>query len=104
MNIEVQPRSYASSKPESHKQLKEWLTDAFNNQENVTLSKVCQEVANKWKNSNDFSYLKITALVMIIREDKHTFDQKVADDLGVYMEYALNGEYLCVCKWTNQMN
>ena len=104
LNIETQPRSYAPKKEESHKQLKQWLADAFNNEANSTLTKVCQEVANKWKESNDFSYLKVGATVMIIREDKYKFDQKVGDLLGVYLEYALNSEFLCVGKWTNRMN
>ena len=65
---------------------------------------VCQDVANKWKDSNDFSYLKLIAIVMIIPRKNYIFDQKVDDLLGVYMEYALNEDYLMICKWTNQMN
>ena len=41
---------------------------------------------------------------MIIRKTSYTYDKKVDEMLGVYMEYALNDDYLCICKWTNQMN
>ena len=75
---------------ERHKQHKKWIKKAINNTENTTLTMVCQDVANKWKDSNDFSYLKLIAIVMIIRRDKYIFDKKVDDFLGVYMEYALN--------------
>ena len=82
-------------------QLKRWLADALSGDSCSSLSQICEEVANKWKGGNDYRYLKITAIVMIIRNDKYEFDEKVDDLLGVYMEYALNDDYLCICKWTN---
>ena len=48
--------------------------------------------------------MKLTAIVMIIQEQNYIVDDKVQSELGAYLEYRLNKDYIIVCKWTNQMN
>ena len=61
-------------------------------------------MANSWKSSSDFSFMKITAIVMIVASENYIVDEKVMRDLGAYLEYGLNKDYIIILKWTNQMN
>ena len=48
--------------------------------------------------------MKITAIVTIMARENYIVDEKVMRDLGAYLEYGLNKDYIIILKWTNQMN
>ena len=55
-----------------------YITDAWNNEENDTLTEIAQEVANSYKEEigNDKTQ---TAWILIIKKESHWFDKKLTD-------------------------
>ena len=100
--IKVAQRSAVPDAPR-HAKIRNFIAKSFESELNDTLTKVCEDVANKTKTDRSKGEPDAVWFAMIIKKEKYRFDPKILDG-GVYWEYELNTENLFILKYACRDN
>ena len=78
---------------------KNCIKEAFANGENNSLNKVCTDIANTAKRAN-FPNGKLNRMFFcaLIPLSSYIFTPMFKDEQGIYIEYSLKGNHICVIK------